>query len=72
MPVEVTDVIDGANAAISSACRVVSQEDAALLASAKTGEARYMGNFGVGATRQLRPVKGKTSTMSKKRITSNR
>jgi RNA polymerase sigma-70 factor, ECF subfamily len=40
MPVEVTDVIDGANAAISSAGRVVSQEDAALVAGAKTGDAR--------------------------------
>ena len=40
MPVEVTDVIDGANAAISSAGRAVSQEDAALIAGAKTGDAR--------------------------------
>src|ERR1700756_3084534 len=40
MPVEVADVIDGANAAISSAGRVVSQEDAALVAGAKTGDAR--------------------------------
>ena len=40
MPVEVTDVIDGANAAISSAGRAVSQEDAALVAGAKTGDAR--------------------------------
>jgi RNA polymerase sigma-70 factor (ECF subfamily) len=40
MPVEVTDVIDGANAAISSAGRVVSQDDAALVAGTKTGDAR--------------------------------
>jgi RNA polymerase sigma-70 factor, ECF subfamily len=40
MPVEVTDVIDGANAASSSAGRAVSQEDAALVAGAKTGDAR--------------------------------
>ena len=45
MPVEVTDVIDGANATSSSAGRAVSQQDAALLASAKTGDARYMSNF---------------------------
>jgi hypothetical protein len=40
MPVEVTDVIDGANATSSSAGRAVSQEDAALVAGAKTGDAR--------------------------------
>ena len=40
MPVEVTDVIDGANTAVSSAGRVVSQEDAALVAGAKTGDTR--------------------------------
>ena len=40
MPVEVTDVINGANAASSSAGRAVSQEDAALVAGAKTGDAR--------------------------------
>jgi RNA polymerase sigma-70 factor (ECF subfamily) len=40
MPVEVTDVIDGANAASSSAGRAVPQEDAALVAGAKTRDAR--------------------------------
>jgi len=54
MPVEVTDVIDGANAAIFFAGRVVSQEDAALLASAKTETLVIWAILGVGATRQLR------------------
>jgi len=40
MPAEVTDGIEGANAASSSAGRAVSQEDAALVAGAKTGDAR--------------------------------
>ena len=40
MPVEVTDVIDGANATGSSGCRAVAQEDAALVAGAKAGDAR--------------------------------
>ena len=43
MPVEVTDVIDGANATSSSAGRAVSQEDAALVAGKKTGDARAFG-----------------------------
>src|SRR5258708_8968247 len=70
MPVEVTDVIDGANATSSSAGRAVSQEVAALLASAKTGDARYMGNLGSRCDKATPPSQGeRTSTMSKKRIT---
>jgi len=68
MPVEVTDVIDGANATSSSAGRAVSQEDAALLASAKTGDARYMGNLGSRCDKATPPSQGeRTSTMSKNR-----
>jgi len=40
MPVELTDAIGRANAASSSPDRLVAQEDAALVAGAKTGDAR--------------------------------
>jgi len=40
MPAEVMDAIDGANATSAPADRLVAQEDAALVAGAKTGDAR--------------------------------
>src|ERR1700704_6530727 len=40
MPIELMDAIGGANAASSSPDRLVAQEDAALVAGAKTGDAR--------------------------------
>jgi RNA polymerase sigma-70 factor (ECF subfamily) len=40
MPVELMDAIGGANAMSSSTDRLVAQEDAALVAGAKTGDAR--------------------------------
>jgi len=40
MPVELVDAIGGANAKSSSADRLVAQEDAVLVATAKTGDAR--------------------------------
>ena len=40
MPIKLVDAVGGANAASSSADRLVAQEDAALVAGAKTGNAR--------------------------------
>jgi len=40
MPIKPVDAVAGANAASSSADRLVAQEDAALVAGAKTGDAR--------------------------------
>jgi hypothetical protein len=40
MPIKLVDAVAGANAASSSADRLVAQEDAALVAGAKTGNAR--------------------------------
>jgi RNA polymerase sigma-70 factor (ECF subfamily) len=40
MPIRLADAVAGANAASSSADRMVAQEDAALVAGAKTGNAR--------------------------------
>jgi RNA polymerase sigma-70 factor (ECF subfamily) len=40
MPVELMDAVSGTNAAISSANRLVAEEDAELVAGAKTGDAR--------------------------------
>jgi RNA polymerase sigma-70 factor (ECF subfamily) len=40
MPVELMDAIDGANARSSSADRLVTEEDAVLVAGAKTGDTR--------------------------------
>jgi len=46
MPVEVTDVIDGANAAISSLAVWFHRKMQRCLLARKPGDARYMGNFG--------------------------
>ena len=59
MPVEVTDVIDGANATSSSAGRAVSQEEQRCLLARKPETLVIWAIWGVGATRQLRPVKVK-------------
>jgi hypothetical protein len=40
MPIKLVDAVAGANAASSSADRLVAQEDAALVAGAKIGNAR--------------------------------
>jgi hypothetical protein len=40
MQVELMDAIDGANATSSSADRLVAEDDAALVAAAKTGDTR--------------------------------
>jgi RNA polymerase sigma-70 factor (ECF subfamily) len=40
MPIELMDVIGGANAASSSPVRLIAQDDAPLVAGAKTGDAR--------------------------------